>query len=168
MDMKKLAAALCLTLAVLLGNISWVHASSDTRMTPLVEIINEFKSGPDTQEGCLHFLSLAGVRCGGFFGAMASLTSNEQLAKVSMNMAQVTAVTESFGTKTDLVSAFEAASEEVMRTKNRYRSIMISNNTLNGNYFKGSPLLDGDYSACKEMMPTMLDFVKQAGIPLIK
>jgi len=43
-----------------------------------------------------------------------------------------------------------------------------------GRLFRGKPAghlpmcCDGDYAACKEAMPPMLDFVKRSGIPLYK
>jgi hypothetical protein len=166
--MRKLTATLCLTIAVLLGDMSEVYAKNDNKIKPLVEIINEARAGIETTESTLHLFSLIGIRCGGFFGAMAGLVGNKTLARLSMNMAQVTAVAEHLGTRTDLGDALKTAAELVMETKDRYRASMIDNNTLRGNYFRGDPLLDGDYKACKEVMPSMLDFVKRSGIPLYK
>ena len=64
--------------------------------------------------------------------------------------------------------ALTEAMDQVLKTKDIYRAIMIENNTRNGNYFKGHPLLDSDYLACKEATPALLGFVKKAGVDLIR
>ena len=137
-------------------------------MRPLAEIIEETKSGPETKESIFHLFSLLGVRCGGFYGAMAGLVKNKQLALLSTNMAQVTAISEQLGAKTEVEKALTEAMDQVLKTKDIYRAIMIENNTRNGNYFKGHPLLDSDYLACKEATPALLGFVKKAGVDLIR
>ena len=95
------------------------------------EIIEETKSGPETKESIFHLFSLLGVRCGGFYGAMAGLVKNKQLALLSTNMAQVTAISEQLGAKTEVEKALTEAMDQVLKTKDIYRAIMIENNTRN-------------------------------------
>ena len=166
--MKNLTAAVCLATIVTFGSVGEVCAQSDGKMKPLIEIINEARAGNETPKGTLHLFSLLGIRCGGFFGAMAGLVGDKNLAKLSMNMAQVTALAENIGAQADLSDGLEVASKQVIKSKDRYRALMIDNNTLRGNYFRGDPLLDGDFIACKEVMPPMLNFLKKSGIPLFK
>ncbi len=151
---------------ILLSLLIAKNVFSEDRMRPLAEIYENYSS--NTKEAGLHFIAHVGLRCSGYFGAMAGLVGSKELAKVSVNMALASGVAESIGQKRNIELTFEEATSESLKIKDIYRKAMISNNIKNGNYYKGSRLLDSDHQSCKEMVPGILGFIKSKGVPLIK
>jgi len=140
---------------------------AENNFKPLPEILKNMKV--ETKDDSHHLMSFLSIRCGGFFGAMASITGKREIALIAANLMNSGTLAElNGGTKGSMEDTMEYISTQIMKNKEVYKQLMVDTHNATGNYYTGTPFMDGEYAVCNEFFLKAFKYIKDNGQEIIK
>jgi len=121
-----------------------------------------------SEMGKLKYLANFSLRCGSLFQAINELIPNNNIMLASINLQEGALITKIMLEKKEQRKIKEEIDTQILFITNKYLDLMKKNLTSNGDYIKGSEIINDDQKLCKKFVPRFYKFLKSNSFTIKK